>query len=346
MTNTLPNLPTTGKLPIKFAEFDIAMKSFMDKAKTFAGSLAITKNGKLLVERGYGYADSKKTKKISPHVVMRIASLTKPITAAAIKKLISDKKLSLDTKVFPLLDLKPSVGKTYNTELDKITISHLLDHKGGWDKEEEFDPVFEHIKIAKALKLTRTIRAEDVVLYMLSQPLQFSPGKKVAYSNFGYCVLGRVIEKITKKSYQDYIQAEILHPLGITTIKVGHTPKTQASRNEIWYEKSDWKEDSVYNPYKGTFILEVLDSHGGLISSAADYCKFMEKYCLTGELRIKHPNSYYTFFGSLPGTKTIALQRPEGINLVILLNKRDKDKPSRLEDTMNKAIDSIGVSNF
>jgi N-acyl-D-amino-acid deacylase len=73
---------------------------------------------------------------------MRIASVTKPITAAAVYKLIRNKRLSLSTKAFQLLDLKAKAGKVADRRIYSITVGQLLEHKGGWDSNASFDPMF------------------------------------------------------------------------------------------------------------------------------------------------------------------------------------------------------------
>ncbi len=107
---------------------------------------------------------------------MRIAGLTQPITAAAVKKLIRDGKLTLDTQAFPYLKLKPPHGSNPDPRLIQITVRHLLDHKAGWDAAAAFDPFTRLHVIQQSLHLSRRPRPIDIVRYMLGEPLQFDPG--------------------------------------------------------------------------------------------------------------------------------------------------------------------------
>jgi len=91
--------------------------------------------------------------------------------------------------------LEPPRGSNRDPRLNQITVGHLLAYKGGWDATMAFDPFTLLREIEKRLRLGRRPRPADVVRYMLVEPLQFDPGARVVYSNFGYCVLGRVIEK-------------------------------------------------------------------------------------------------------------------------------------------------------
>lgn len=122
--------------------------------------------------------------------------------------------------------------------------------------------------------------AEAVIRYMLGQQLDFDPGSRYAYSNFGYCVLGRVIEKISGQPYEKFVREKILAPIGVHDMRIGST-LIQAP-NEVRYYMADNSEgDSVFPntakkipwPYGG-FHLEAMDAHGGWIASAIDLARF------------------------------------------------------------------------
>ncbi len=116
-----------------------------------------------------------------------------------------------------------------------ITIRELLDHSGGWDRDKTFDPMFEPFRISQALGVQSPPTKEQIIEYMLAQPLQFAPGTSYAYSNFGYLVLGRVIEKVTGQPYEDYVRANVLAAMGITDMRIGHTLLSGALQNEVHY---------------------------------------------------------------------------------------------------------------
>ena len=181
------------------------------------------------------------------------------------------------------------------------------------------------------------------------QPLQFDPGSRSCYSNFGYCVLGRVIEKVTGKSYVTYIQEKILAPLGIKSVALGRTlPRQRNPREPIYVDPGEGR--NVVEPQSkkpvptpdGTFYLEAMDSHGGLIASAPDLVRFLNAYWISGQPR-KGNGATYAFFGSLPGTFTLVMQQPNGLNLAALFNQRtDKSGLSyeKIGDIMREASNS------
>ena len=214
--------------PRKFSidqAFDREMEAFMQARNIPGGALAVVKDRRLVYARGYGWADREKMIPVQPASLFRIASVSKPITAVAVLKLIEEGRLSLDTRALPLLGLTPLIASFRDPEprLRQITIRHLLQHTGGWDRDKSFDPMFRPEQIAQAAHSPSPATAEQIIRYMLSMPLAFDPGTRHAYSNFGYCVLGRVIEKVTGGPYEKFVREKILAPAGITDMRIGAT---------------------------------------------------------------------------------------------------------------------------
>jgi N-acyl-D-amino-acid deacylase len=340
--------PVSGKAVAELQAFDDAILQFMKERDIPAGTLAVMKDGKLLLSRGYGFADHDGTKPIAPDAPMRFASIAKPITAAAIRKLIADGKLTWETKPFVLLAVEPTEGQKADPRLKDITVRHLIDHTGGWDQAKERDPMFEPVKIAKALGVDCPPTTRDVIRYMVGQPVQFAPGEHRRYSNFGYCVLGRVIEKATGRTYIDYVRKDLLAPLGITSIELARTLPRQRNPREPFYSDTEkWRSvfdlnyDIPIPAPDGTFAVEMMDSHGGLIGSSVDLVKFLQAYWINGAPRKQDGSERwnYTFFGSLPGTWAMVRQRPDGLNIAVLFNQR-ADSSGKKYEALREVIDS------
>jgi len=349
--------------------FDKTMKDFMISQKVSAGSLAITYQGRLVFARGYTWskADSPATE---PTSLFRIASLSKPITSAGIFKLIEDKQLSLDDRVIDILPFGTPEGQTPDPNLGKVTILHLLEHLGGWDREKAFDPMFADRKISKALGSPLPITQADIITFMNGRPLQYEPGTKYAYSNYGYCLLGRVIEQKTGLSYEDYIKRFVLLPLGITRMQIGHSNLEDRTPGEVTYEA---KKESVY----GAFNLENMDSHGGWIASAPELARFAASFDKPSDSPILSATSIETIFslpatiarekykpgdyyyacgwevrdygngrlntwhtGSLPGCYTFMARWSNGVNCVVLFNKRG-DGFDKIDPQLWNAVKSV-----
>ncbi len=288
------DVPSTGQARPELQAFDDAMIALLKKHEMPGVALAIGHKGKLIYARGFGYADVEAQQLVQPESLFRIASISKPVTAAAILKLVQEQRLKLDDKAFAIVKLEPHLvdGAKQDARLADVTIKQLLQHTGGWDRDKSFDPMFQSVKFAKALNVAPPAQPEHVIRYMLGQPLNFAPGERYAYSNFGYCVLGRVIEAVTKKTYEDYVRAEILKPLGITSMKIGRTRLAGRADNEVrYYSKKPEKGPSVFSddlneqvphPY-GAWHLEAMDAHGGWIASAPDLVKFIMSFRPTDE---------------------------------------------------------------
>lgn len=315
-----------------------------------AGALAVMNDGKMVLARGFGYSDRERTRPTQPDTPFRLASLTKAITNAAIRKLIREGKLKLDTPVFPLLALEPLPGQKPDPRLDRITVDHLMEHRGGWDSTKAGDPMFDSGRIAGVLGKPGPLSPTEVIRYMIGRPLQYDPGAKFAYSNFGYCVLGRVIEKVSGQSYERDVRDEIAAPLGITTLELGRTLPGQRNPREPYYLSPDTgpslfdlKNKVLIPEPDGTFSMELMDSNGGLICSAPDYVRFLKAFQLNGEPSRTNGHDG-GFFGSLPGTTAMALHESNRILITVVFNKRllpANESLNKLREQMLAAVKDV-----
>lgn len=329
---TRPARPASGQAIAAFAELDRAVLATADLVDAGAATVAVNIDGKLVYSRGFGWRDKDRQVPVSPDALMRIASVSKPITAAIVKDLVRQKKLSLKTQVFPYLNLTPPPGATPDPRLNEISVQHLLRHEGGWDRGGlgGFDPVFRVKDVEKTLDLKEPATHTDVIRYMLGKPLQFAPGEKSVYSNLGYCVLGRVIEEATDQSYAQVLENTITRPLQIDRLKVGRNSSQLRDPDEVYYPVRD-----------DFFSLDVMDAHGGLIASTPALCRFMQAYWISGEPRPAGAKGQrWVFFGSLPGTTALVLQRTDGIDVAVLMNHRRNAFLQADNSALLKAVDA------
>jgi N-acyl-D-amino-acid deacylase len=284
------SVPTTGEYKFGMGHFDRTMIQLMEKWEIPGGALAVAQDGQLLLARGYGYADVENGELVQPDSLFRIASISKPITAAAVLKLVEEGKLDLDMPAFQLMDdFQHLEGVEAEPRLAQITIRHLLEHSGGWDRNISFDPMFRAVEIAREMGTPQPADCPTIIRYMLGQPLDFDPSSHYAYSNFGYCVLGRVIEQVSGQPYEAYVKNNILAPIGIENMHLGRTLLADQLQGEVNYYADEttitWSVfPGVWNtvpwPYGG-FHLEAMDAHGGWIASATDLARFA--YALDAE---------------------------------------------------------------
>jgi N-acyl-D-amino-acid deacylase len=283
-TPAAQTIPTTGQVVPELAGFDQVMTSLMQKWSLPGGQLAVAKNGRLVFNRGFGLADVEHDVQVQPDNLFRIASVTKTITTVAIMTLVDTGKLNLDDKVFPLLGFEPASHASVDPRLDTITVKECLVHSGGWDSTTSFDPQFlPWSRMAAAtLGLNDPPEAAAIVRFMLGVPLDFDPGTKSVYSNFGFNVLGRVIERASGQPYAEYVRDHVLTPSGISDMSIGRTRREDRAPGEVCYyapaglglsESVFWGEGYVPLAY-GSFYMEALDAHGGWIANAADLVRF------------------------------------------------------------------------
>jgi N-acyl-D-amino-acid deacylase len=280
-----PDIPVTGRENPDLASFDRMMLSVMREHQPPGGALAVTCQGRLVYARGFGYADVESRQPVRPESLFRIASISKPITAAAILQLVERGRLRPEDNAFPLLGLKPALENAaqYDKRLDAVTLLDLLQHAGGWDTAKSPDPMFLSVKIADSLGTKPPAEPQEIIRWVLGRPLDFTPGERYAYSNFGYCVLGRVIEKAAGQRYEDYVRREVLGPLGIHEMRIGRTLESQRAEGEVKYyaPKPVLATGCVgpalghkVPPAYGQWYQEALDAHGGWIGSAVDLARF------------------------------------------------------------------------
>ena len=195
------------------------------RAPAARAALAVSYHGRLVYARGFGHADLQKRQPVRPASLFRIASISKPFTATAVLQLVEQGKLKLDQRVLPLLKLEPHLerGARLDPRWHEIRIHHCLQHTAGWNRDKSFDPMSAETaeQVAKALKVRLPIHPKQIIRYMLGKPLDFAPGTAYAYSNFGYCVLGRVIEAVGRLPYHKFVAEKILAPLKIREMRLG-----------------------------------------------------------------------------------------------------------------------------
>jgi len=259
-------------------------RAFMEQFSVPGMSIAVTRNGRFVYEHQFGMADRKNAQQILPSSLFRIASVTKPITSVTIFSLIEQGKLNLGDKVFgPSGVLGIKYGKPpYQQYVTDITVDHLLTHTcGGWPNDST-DPMFRFDSWDQEKLITWTLK---------NLPLAYPPGQHWAYSNFGYCVLGRVIEQVTGQPYADYVQNTILTPCGISDMRIAGNKLSQRATNEVIYE-GQYSE----NPYN--MNVTRMDSHGGWLATPTDLARFL---------------NHVTGFGDTPG-----LLKPQTIRIMTM----------------------------
>lgn len=391
------SMPVTASPEVanELRSLDQLFMSFIKTNKVPGCAVAITDHGRLVYSRGYGFADIAAKTAVSPTSLFRIASISKPITAVAILQLVEQGKLKLDDRVFELLQFQPHLveGANVDPRLARITIRHLLQHRGGWDRDKSFDAMFQAVRFADSLGVPAPAGPNEVIRCMMGVSLDFDPGERYAYSNLGYCLLGRVIEKLTGQSYEDYVKQKVLGPLGIHSMRLGRSHLEDRVDGEVRYYDPG-TEPSVFSSERGqrvplaygAFHLEAMDAHGGWLASAIDLVRFARAFDDPEKCAILKPDSIREMLkrpdgnseilvqgkpadywyglgwfvrpwvkggeisshtGSLPGTATILIRRPDGRNISVLFNSRVSPTVEHLtralDGPLHKTLDEIAT---
>lgn len=336
-TTLISNIDTdTGA----FVNLEKSLRSLYKAYDVPGASFAISKDGILEHSYCFGYANKSTKEPVTDSSIFRIASVSKPITSVAIMKLIEQVKLSINDTVFGDNGI---LGNTYGTQAysdreKHITVQHLLEHTAGgesWDNEGENDssdpiytnPDFNHTELINWVLDTR----EPSII----------PGTSFYYSNFGYCLLGRIIEKLTNISYEDYVVDSILKPMGIINMKIGGNKKSDKFHNEVEYYDKYW---TAYG-----LNMTLSDANGGWIASAIDLINFsnhvdgfnsvedildsstIQLMVSPSELEpgyakgwgLEDSGKTWLHFGGLPGTSSLLVRFSNGISWVLLMNTTD-----------------------
>jgi CubicO group peptidase (beta-lactamase class C family) len=273
----------------QYAPFDKLMTSFIEENKVPGAALAVSQNREMVYSKGFGLAHVEKKLPVEADSLFRIASISKPITAVAVLQLVDAGRLKLDEPVLDFIRLKPHVekGSSPDPRWHKITVRHCLQHTGGWDRDKSGDPIVIPGRIAAVLGQKPPVSPEDVVRYMMGRPLDFDPGLRFAYSNLGYLLLGRVIETVTKRKYEDSVRKDVLAPLGITHMQLGRALPEHRARGEVsYYDSKKATGICLYPPRVGERVpfpdgaanFEGYGAHGAWIASAVDLVNFASAF--------------------------------------------------------------------
>ncbi|MGE3171446.1 MAG: serine hydrolase [Planctomycetota bacterium] len=352
---------TSGQVVPQLASFDSWVQTWMQSTGTRGASLAVVKDGKLKLARGYTWAEPGYPQTL-PTSRFRIASCVKPLTSIAIHQEIAQAPGAIDYGRL-MVDYfnNPVVA---DNQTNAITIRDLLTHQGGWDRSvttgSGIDPMFFDVQIANAGNLDLPIDTTDIRLWMQGQSLDFAPGTQYRYSNYGFSLLGRILERRNPgKTYDEVMQAQVFGPLGITRAVIGGALKGDILPDEVRYHpqrmsvaRSVNSEAQPWVPNRyGGWNNANLDAHGAYIMATPDFAKVLASFDLqfnpilpaAQATDMWTPNTatsnwlkgwfleeatdiggntlrMFDHNGVLPGTRTYIARREDGISFVFFTN--------------------------
>lgn len=254
LCNSMSDYPHTSR-------FDSAILRFMRYWGIRGGSFALMRNDSLLYAKGYGYANTTDSTLCEVKNIFRVASVSKLLTAVAIMHLEETGQLSTQDFVFgPEGILCDSLFlEIRDKNIKKITVEHLLRHTSGFSNPHG-DAAFNMELVARYLGKPLPLSMDDMVLYATKIRLRAKPGGYYNYSNLGYIILSKVIEKVSGMPYETYMQDSILTPIGCHDIHLANNYTEGFRENEVDYYEV--KEAEPVPAFDGSDTL-VMKSHGG-----------------------------------------------------------------------------------
>ena len=360
VTNEMSEIPELEAL-------DKRIKRYIRDWHIKGASLAIVRNDSLVYAKGYGWADQEMEIPMEPGHIMRVASVSKLITAAGVMVLQDQGKLNIKDKVFGpegiLNDEFFNELIRCDSRYQNITVEDILRHRSGFSR----DPMFSSIDVQKQMRLDHPPTKEDYFTLVLGKRLSAPAGHTTKYSNFGYVVLSEIIEKVSGEDYETFINKNVMWPAGCYDMHIGGIYYADKRENEVRYYTHDGDgkyipdfqspTDSVERCYGGS-NLPVLSGAGAWCGSPIELARFVSS--INGIDIIKdiitddsigqmteyydentyslgwndtHPTKGWNRTGTLAGTSALIRHYPDGECWILVTNTSTYKGPRFTKNT-------------
>lgn len=348
---------------------DSIMQRYLKRWEIHGAQLAISRHDSLLYARGFGYADKDRQIPMEPSYIMRMASVSKLVTATGIMKLRDMGKIRLSDKVF---GPKGILNDTFyvNSIRDKryfdITVEQLLRHKAGFTNYAG-DAIFSTRYIMQQNHLTTPPDHRTLLRIVLRRHLGYTPGTAQRYCNIGYTLLSLIIEKRTGMSYENFMQRHVLNPAGCYDFHIaGNYLKDRRKNETVYYMHSSSVPVPEFNN-SGRMVVRCYGENdittalgaGAWVASAAELCRLVASIdgdrivpdvispqavkLMTQEMpdhqfslgwNFTPRNRPWIRTGSLVGTSALVLRYPDGECWVFITNTSTWKGHKFSQDTM------------
>jgi CubicO group peptidase (beta-lactamase class C family) len=336
---------------------DQAVRAYMEQNNIPGGAIAVTRNGRLVFARGYSWSEPWQ-ETTNPTSLFRIASCSKPLTRIGIyrlienghPKLLSEKvqnilNLTLPNGTAPPKDPKPANLETDGRYFPDVEVGHLMNHFGGWDRKASgFDEptYFKDVEVAKAFGKGLPVTREEIARWGAGQKMQFFPGHRSAYSNFGFLLLGQVIERKTGRDYISWMRDNIFAAVGVQRARLAMALELSRAPGEVAYFASNPSVQADFVTGVGNVPVQYggennsnFAAFGGWVVSAPDYVRVLAAYSpgqtaptnthfrdMLGADRVTRGGVGCTEHGGgTPGTATYVGLRDDDIAVAAFFNK-------------------------
>lgn len=362
LTNELSSRPETEGM-------DKDIERYMKRWELRGAQIAVSRNDSLVYAKGFGWADEERGEAMTPGHIMRIASVSKLLTAVGIMKLREQGRLKLSDHVFGADGILNDTLYT-NTIRDKrhfdITVEQLLRHEAGFTNYAG-DPMFStrYIMMQNGLKTAPDHRT--LLSIVLKRRLGYTPGTATRYCNIGYMLLSMIIEKCSGMSYEAYLQKYVLHPAHCFDFHIAGNYYEDRHPGEVrYYMHSDAEPIEEFNN-SGRMVVKCygendlprLQGAGAWVASAAELCRFVA--AIDGddhvpnvlskesiETMTRNPDDHHFAIGwnrtmngtpwvrtgTLSGTSSLVMRYPDGQCWVFITNNSTWKGQGQAKDTM------------
>jgi CubicO group peptidase (beta-lactamase class C family) len=358
------SLPTTGEGVPEFAAIEYEMLRYLRTYGIPSGLLAVMKDGRMLLRRGYGWHDKQKTRPIDPNARFRSGSNVKGMTVAATKHLVARGLFQMNTPIFPYLEMQPYNGVLGDARLNQITFLHCMTHQAGWDRGIVIDPIIQTGPYSVAMGLDHPATRAEHLYYILSQPLQFAPGFRYTYSNVGFLALGEAIEKATGRRWFDVVQKNVLRTWGANGIRPARTSEKLVAPDEPYYLDEVLSPNVIGFPTEelerdayGDIYLEAWDSAGGVMGTTEDLLRYAQAhvvggnstntarwyatYQFMGDRRLLRKGAQSSHGGQVWGARSSLEQRDDGVDWAAFYSFSPVGSEIVPEPVFNAALDRV-----
>ena len=348
LTNSMSDSP-------QLEDMENKIKRYLLRWEINGAQIAVTRNDSLLYVKGFGWADMEKKQEMQPSNIMRLASVSKLLTAVGVMRLAEVGTLKLSDHVFGPKGILNDTAFT-NAIKDQryldITVEQLLRHKAGFTTGAG-DPMFSTRYIMMQNRLTTPPDNNTLMKILLKRRLGFTPGTAKRYSNVGYTLLSMIIEKKTRMSYEDYMRRFVFEPAGCYDFHIAGSYEKDCRRNEVKYYMHKGSEPVYEYNNSGRMVekcygendIPNLKGAGAWCASAAELSRFVASIDLlpgvkdilskksvefmTREMPDHDFSIGWNFCpkgrpwirtGSLSGTSALVLRYPDGECWILITN--------------------------
>jgi CubicO group peptidase (beta-lactamase class C family) len=317
------------------------------KYRQFNGTALVAENGKVIYKGAFGPANIEWDIPNTPDTKFRLGSITKQFTATVILQLVEQGKIKLDAK---LTDYLPEYRKDTG---DKVTIHHLLTHTSGIPSYTSQPGFFENVS-------RNPYKVDEFVKKYASDDFEFQPGSKYTYNNSGYFLLGAIIERVTGKTYEQVLQANIFDPAGMKNTGYDHHDTIIPKRASGYRKTPDsytnapyldmsipYAAGSLYSTVEDMYLWDQALYTDKLLSAqskALMYKPFLDDYgygwVITNASfkQNDQPVQVITHNGGINGFTTTIVRFPKEKNLIVMLDNTGSEYLDRLSDSIGKII--------